>query len=273
MRRRRKAAANWSAPSVGRETISIRRCGRAASALLQCRGHPLILTRRHGCQGGVLEWPGFVSAAIGLGLELRISALLSHLHTDNVFDPLIAISGLGYFKDDRFEKRKGLGRIDARNRYSAIKEKWLAAYRNLDEVPGLSVRREVTAKDEWCAEAYMETDYAKLSGGDFVAKLREFAAFKVAHSSPKDHLSFSTAPVSSDSLTLSTGEWKWFSLGDKQLFRVKAGNYHYQSEYLEGDTPYLGATALDNGVSKYIDLDAEFDANTITIGKIECPTF
>ena len=119
----------------------------------------------------------------------------------------------------------------------------------------------------------METDYAKLSDGDFVAKLREFAAFKVAHSSPQDHFSFSTTPVSSDLLTLSTGEWKWFSLGDKQMFRVRAGNYHYQSEYLEGETPYLGATALDNGVSKYIDLDAEFDANTITIGKIECPTF
>lgn len=61
----------------------------------------------------------------------------------------------GYFKDDGFEKRKHLGRIDARNRYAALRDKLLYAYRNNDVVPGLSARQEVGAEDEWCAEAYM----------------------------------------------------------------------------------------------------------------------
>ena len=84
----------------------------------------------------------------------------------------------GYFKDDGFEKRKNLGRIDARNRYSDIKKRWLDVYLNNDEVPGFSVRKEVKAEDEWCAEAYMETDYSNLREEDFERKVREYIAFK-----------------------------------------------------------------------------------------------
>lgn len=84
----------------------------------------------------------------------------------------------GYFKDDGFEKRKHLGRIDARNKYQSIKEKWLKAYYNGDEIEGLSVKQEVTAEDEWCAEAYMETDYSTLNKKDFERKMKEYIAFK-----------------------------------------------------------------------------------------------
>ncbi|MDD4141910.1 MAG: N-6 DNA methylase [Bacteroidales bacterium] len=85
----------------------------------------------------------------------------------------------GYFKDDGFEKRKNQGRVDARSRYADIKKRWLDAYKNNDEIPGLSVRREVTADDEWCAEAYMETDYSTLCDDDFIKKMRDYAAFLV----------------------------------------------------------------------------------------------
>lgn len=85
----------------------------------------------------------------------------------------------GYFKDDGFEKRKHLGRIDARNKYTAIKEGWLDAYYNQDEIPGLSIKKEITNDDEWCAEAYMETDYSTLSSNDFERKIKEYVAFNV----------------------------------------------------------------------------------------------
>lgn len=84
----------------------------------------------------------------------------------------------GYFKDDGFEKRKHLGRIDVRNRFSSIKENWLNAYRNNEDIPGLSIRKEITAEEEWCAEAFMETDYSKLSNVDFERKLKEYVAYK-----------------------------------------------------------------------------------------------
>lgn len=85
----------------------------------------------------------------------------------------------GYFKDDGFEKRKYIGRIDARDRYTGLKAKLLSAFKNLDEIPGLSVRHEVTSRDEWCAEAYMDTDYSTLSASDFDLKIREYCAFKL----------------------------------------------------------------------------------------------
>lgn len=85
----------------------------------------------------------------------------------------------GYFKDDGFEKRKHLGRIDARNRYTSLKDKLLYAYRNNDVVPGLSARQEVGVEDEWCAEAYMETDYSTLCENDFITKIKAYTAFLV----------------------------------------------------------------------------------------------
>jgi len=85
----------------------------------------------------------------------------------------------GYFKNDGFEKRKHKGRIDARTRWESIKSKWITAYNNLDEIPGLSVKHEVCGTDEWCAEAYLETDYSTLCDADFIEKMKNYAAFLV----------------------------------------------------------------------------------------------
>ena len=84
----------------------------------------------------------------------------------------------GYFKDDGFVKKKNKGRIDFNKKWNSIKEKWLKAYRNNDEIDGLSVKKEVNYNDEWCAEAYMQTDYSKLKEEDFIKTVRNFAGFK-----------------------------------------------------------------------------------------------
>lgn len=84
----------------------------------------------------------------------------------------------GYFKDDGYEKRKKLGRIDVHNTWSKIKEEWLFLYRNRKEVIGKSVMHHVTAKDEWCAEAYMKTDYSILKQSDFEKTVKEYIAYK-----------------------------------------------------------------------------------------------
>jgi len=84
----------------------------------------------------------------------------------------------GYFKNDGFEKRKNQGRIDAREKWKFIKEEWVKAYKNSEIIKGLSVKKEVKGDDEWCAEAYMETDYSKLEQIDFEKKIKEYIAFK-----------------------------------------------------------------------------------------------
>ena len=83
----------------------------------------------------------------------------------------------GYYRDDGFVKRKKLGRIDAYGKWDNIKEEWLSLYRNKQEKPGLSVLHSVSHSDEWCAEAYLETDYTSLSDADFERKIKEYIAF------------------------------------------------------------------------------------------------
>jgi len=84
----------------------------------------------------------------------------------------------GYFKDDGFVKKKNKGRIDFNKKWSSIKEKWLKAYKDNDEINGLSVKKSVRYNDEWCAEAYMQTDYSKLTKEDFIKTVRSFVGFK-----------------------------------------------------------------------------------------------
>jgi len=84
----------------------------------------------------------------------------------------------GYFKNDGFVKAKRKGRIDSKNVWNEIKQTWLDAYTNRKSLPGLSVMQKVKAKDEWCAEAYMETDYSTLSKKDFERTIKEYVAYK-----------------------------------------------------------------------------------------------
>ena len=90
----------------------------------------------------------------------------------------------GYFKDDKFIKRKGLGRVemtdsDGNSLWTGTEELWLKLYKNKREVPGLSVMHQVTWKDEWLAEAYMETDYSKITESDFQQTVNDFLAYLV----------------------------------------------------------------------------------------------
>lgn len=83
-------------------------------------------------------------------------------------------SYFGYWKDDGFVKRKTKGRYDAFNKWQSIKENWIESYINKKSIPGLSIMKNVKADDEWCAEAYLETDYSKLSKDDFLKTLKSF---------------------------------------------------------------------------------------------------
>jgi len=86
----------------------------------------------------------------------------------------------GYYKDDGFVKRKNKGRIDLFGKFeNEVKQKWIDNYRNHKSIPGLSVLKVVTADDEWCAEAYMETDYSNLTIDDFSETIKQFTLFKL----------------------------------------------------------------------------------------------
>jgi len=85
----------------------------------------------------------------------------------------------GYYKDDGFIKRKIQGRFDGLGKWESIKKKWVGYFldENRKEEAGFSINKTVTANDEWCAEAYMETDYSNLTERDFEDTVLNYVTF------------------------------------------------------------------------------------------------
>ena len=87
----------------------------------------------------------------------------------------------GYFKDDGFQKRKNLGRVEIRDGIfkNEIEPKWLSLYRGRNTLDGISVVRAVNYQDEWLAEAYIKTDYSLLNEDDFQNSLNNYLSFLI----------------------------------------------------------------------------------------------
>lgn len=90
----------------------------------------------------------------------------------------------GYYKEDGHKKKKNLGRIeqfDENNNsiWKRIEDEWLDLYRNKTVKDGISAMQAVSGDDEWLCEAYMKTDYSKLSEADFQQTLNNYLAYLV----------------------------------------------------------------------------------------------
>ena len=72
-------------------------------------------------------------------------------------------------------------------------------------------------------------------------------------------------------MKLDTSAWKEFKLDT--LFYIQAGKYYYSTEYEDGNTPYISASAINNGISQRIILEPDFPGNCIVIGKVGCTAF
>ena len=97
-------------------------------------------------------------------------------------DGTIPKTFFGYYKEDGHKKKKNLGRIeqfdkDNNSIWKQIEEEWLDLYRNKTVKDGMSAMQAVTGDDEWLCEAYMKTDYSKLSEADFQQTLNNFLAY------------------------------------------------------------------------------------------------
>lgn len=118
-------------------------------------------------------YPG--AAAVACCMIFDLSQKHSKANKDTFF---------GYYKDDKFIKRKGLGRVEQTDAkgdslWLKTKELWLDLYKNKKQVPGLSVMHKVTYEDEWLAEAYMETDYSALTSDDFQRTINDYLSYLV----------------------------------------------------------------------------------------------
>ncbi|MUV26373.1 N-6 DNA methylase [Burkholderia thailandensis] len=80
----------------------------------------------------------------------------------------------GFWKSDGYEVIRHRGRIDPEHDWPDIRDSWVEMYRNKETHPGRSVARYVTADDEWCAEAFLETDYSHLGRSAYELTVKRF---------------------------------------------------------------------------------------------------
>ena len=85
----------------------------------------------------------------------------------------------GYCKDDGFVKVKKLGRIDKFNKWGSIKDDWYNLYHDHIVKDEMTTYRHVNWNDEWLCEAYMDTDYSKLTDADFEKTITDYPAYLV----------------------------------------------------------------------------------------------
>lgn len=87
----------------------------------------------------------------------------------------------GYYKEDGF--KKNIGRVEqvdsntGKSKWVEIEKEWIELYRNRQSVDGLSATHKVNGDDEWLCEAYMKTDYTKLTEKDFQQTINDYLAY------------------------------------------------------------------------------------------------
>jgi type I restriction-modification system DNA methylase subunit len=84
----------------------------------------------------------------------------------------------GYWRDDGFVLVKNKGRVDKNLTWESTKSRWVNALRNRELMGKVSVAKEVKETDEWCAEAYMETDYSELTEADFTEVVKKYVSYR-----------------------------------------------------------------------------------------------
>lgn len=91
----------------------------------------------------------------------------------------------GYCKDDGFKKKKNIGRVEqvdnstGKSKWIEIENQWIDLYRNRNAIDGLSATHKIDGGDEWLCEAYMKTDYSKLSETDFQQTINNYLSYLV----------------------------------------------------------------------------------------------
>jgi hypothetical protein len=121
----------------------------------------------------------------------------------------------------------------------------------------------VTAESEWCAEAYMETDYQLLTDDSFIKKLAEYSTFLFFN---RLRNSVSNDRAEKRVMALDTTSWHYFEL--PRLFNVGSTRDELMNKLTPGtQTPYITSSELNNGVTSYVDDISNFGERTITANR------
>lgn len=144
-------------------------------------------------------------------------------------------------------------------------ERWWL-YKNKDEITGHSIKKVISYKDEWIAENYIKVNYSTINKKDFENFILKyvgnlFILRKITTIGKKCKKEID--------LTLEKKNIKHFNLtGKNGVFNIEKGERLNKNDRIEGDTPFLTSTTLNNGISNFIDYDIFIDEKDINKDKI-----
>lgn len=164
----------------------------------------------------------------------------------------------GYCKDDGFEKRKYVGRVDVNNKWNDIKNEWLSLYRHRDVKDGLSARECVSHRDEWLCEAYMKVDFLKIRQHDFEQTIRDYLAFEIKNGMTSLDDKYEPNNMS---VELNVKKWKEFKIED--LFIVERGKINNLTSLTKGSCPIVSAYGENQGIAFFADEEPQY-SNCLT---------
>lgn len=172
---------------------------------------------------------------------------------------------LAHAKDDGFEVKKHIGRVDTDGKWEQIKADWITLYQNREEKPGFSVMRSLHPKDEWCAEPHIRRPLQELESSRFQRTIRKYVSFLLANEKIDCVID---KPLRECEVSLNECNWQWFKVSD--ILNVSLGSYIDKDLLKPGNIPYITRTAQNNGVDSYGHYvgaeDDAYDGNCITIG-------
>ncbi|CAC9613382.1 hypothetical protein [uncultured Gammaproteobacteria bacterium] len=197
----------------------------------------------------------FHNSKVGTNTCIMVfEAHITHSEKKNTF--------FGYFKNDGFTKRKEKGRFDYNKFWGKIKDEWLDLYINSTPKEGFSVVKKISAKDEWCAESYMETNYLMLNDNYFTKTLLVYLSFMFKNKLSKN---VSNDRYSNINIIFEVDKWQYFELST--LFAItgsKTTPVLDLEEYGNGKSPYITTQATNNGVGGFYDFYSE-KGNCLTV--------
>ena len=167
----------------------------------------------------------------------------------------------GFWKEDGFVKTKHKGRVDLYGRWSSIRDHWVSTYRNREDVAGECTKQFVSSNDEWCAEAFMQTDYSNLTKQDFKLNVLKYLSFALLQEDFETLKAFINNSPNEHEIEHS--KWGWFKLSD--LFDIKKGKRLTKANISEGSTPFIGSIDSNNGYREFIGQKPIHKGNTITV--------
>lgn len=190
-----------------------------------------------------------------LFLDSKVSAVVClAIFTANIPHEDDKQTWFGYCKDDGFVRQKPFGRRDVHGRWEEISKKWRQAYSNRSLEEGFSIMNKVGASDDWCAEAYIETDYKSLMDHQCKAEIKNYLIFMLSNIIHEEKSNVPELDLSSDGCETYVDliEMAGDSFYIEELFDITGTattKIDDLIEYGAGDYPYITTSSENNSTA------------------------